>query len=186
MQPMEHYERTLHSETKFTGRVFSVTVDQVQLEDGTTSAREIVHHHGGACVLPLFANGDICLVRQFRYAFGRPLWELPAGKLEPGEDPFEAARRELSEECGLTADRFTDLGALLPTVGYCSETIYIWAATGLHQNGAHPDEGEFLTVKRMPLEEAYRMVMAGEIGDGKTVVAVLKAKALLDAGALTL
>lgn len=183
---MAHYERTLHTQPKFEGRVFSVTVDTVEMENGETSLREIVHHHGGACVLPLFANGDICLVRQFRYAFGQELWELPAGKLERGEDPFEAARRELSEECGLTADHYTDLGALLPTVGYDDEKIYIWAATGLHQSAAHPDEGEFLTVQRMPLDTAYRMVMRGEIGDAKTVTAILKVKAMLAEGTLTL
>ena len=100
-------------------------------EDGTTSTREIVHHHGGACILPVDADGSVTMVRQFRYAFGEEIWELPAGKLEAGEDPFEAAKRELGEECGLTADHFTDLGVVYPTVGYDSERIYIWAATGL-------------------------------------------------------
>jgi ADP-ribose pyrophosphatase len=183
---MAHFEKQLTTETKFKGRVFTVTVDTVELEDGETSVREIVHHSGGACVLPLFENGDTCLVRQFRYAFGQELWELPAGKLEPGEDPFEAAVRELGEECGLTAERFTNLGVILPTVGYDSEKIYIWAAAGLHQTAAHPDEGEFLTVQRIPLAEAYRMTMDGRITDAKTVVAVLKAQALLADGTITL
>ena len=85
-----------------------------------------------ACILPVDADGNITLVRQFRYAFGEEIWELPAGKLEAGEDPFEAAKRELSEECGLTADHFVDLGIVYATVGYDSEKIYLWAATGLH------------------------------------------------------
>lgn len=180
----KHFETTLSSATRFEGRVFTVTTDKVQLENGRTSTREIVHHHGGACIIPLFDNGDICLVRQFRYAFGKELWELPAGKLEPGENPFDAAKRELEEECGLTADRFIDLGALYPTVGYCTEVIYTWAATGLHPTAMHLDEGEFLTPQRVPLEEAYRMVLAGEIQDGKTVAAVLKVKALMAEGRL--
>ncbi len=181
---MQHFEKTLTSTTRFEGRVFTVTTDTVQLEDGTSAYREIVHHNGGACILPLFDNGDTCLVRQFRYAFGRELWELPAGKLEKGEDPFAAARRELEEECGLTADRYIDLGQMLPTVGYDTEIIYLWAATGLHQTQMHLDEDEFLTPQRIPLDEAYQMILRNEIGDAKTVAAILKAKALMAEGKL--
>ncbi len=180
-----HFEKRLSGDVRFTGRIFTVTVDDVELEDGTQSKREIVHHHGGACILPLFDNGDICLVRQFRYAFGKELWEIPAGKLEIGEDPFEAARRELTEECGLTADTYIDLGEMYPTVGYCSEIIYMWAATGLHKADMHLDAGEFLTPQRVPLDEAYRMVMSGEIRDGKTVAGILKLKALISEGKVT-
>ena len=179
---MAHFEKQLASETKFEGRIFTVTVDDIELEDGGKSKREIVHHHGGACILPLFDNGDICLVRQFRYAYGKELWELPAGKLEKNEDPFDAAKRELTEECGLTADTYIDLGEMYPTVGYCSEVIYIWAATGLHEAPMKLDEGEFLTPERIPLQKAYEMVMSGEIQDGKTMVAVLKIKALIAEG----
>ena len=179
---MAHFEKQLTSDVKFEGRVFSVTVDDVELEDGAKSKREIVHHNGGACILPLFDNGDICLVRQFRYAFGKVLWELPAGKLEKDEEPFEAAKRELTEECGLTADTYINLGEMYPTVGYCSEIIYIWAATGLHEADMKLDEGEFLTPERIPLETAYQWVMSGEIQDGKTVMAILKIKAMIQDG----
>ena len=92
---MPHTEAMLESKEIFNGRVIRVTLDKVQLEDGTTSTREVVHHHGGACVLPVDADGNVTMVRQFRYALGEELWELPAGKLEKGEDPFEAAKREL-------------------------------------------------------------------------------------------
>lgn len=177
-----HYEKRIGGETMFKGRIFTVERDRVELENGETSVREIVRHNGGACILPLFDNGDICLVRQFRYAYGQELLELPAGKLEPGEDPFEAAKRELTEECGLTADIYIDLGKLYPTVGYCSEVIHIWAATGLKETDMHLDEDEFLTPRRIPLAEAYRMVMDGEIRDGKTVVGVLKLRAMIDEG----
>ena len=120
---MAHTETMLESKEIFNGRVIRVTVDKVQLEDGSTSTREIVHHHGGACIVPYFEDGTICMVRQFRYAMQQELWELPAGKLEKGEDPFEAAKRELGEECGLTADHYPPLGEFYPTVGYDTEII---------------------------------------------------------------
>lgn len=171
---MPHTEAMLESKEIFNGRVIRVTLDKVQLEDGTTSTREVVHHHGGACVLPVDADGNITMVRQFRYALGEELWELPAGKLEAGEDPFEAAKRELSEECGLTADTYTELGVVYPTVGYDSERIYLWAAEGLHTVGQHLDAGEFLDVVKMPFAQALGLVMDGTIKDSKTQVALLK------------
>lgn len=171
---MAHTETMLESREIFNGRVIRVTVDKVQLEDGTTSTREIVHHHGGACILPVDADGSVTMVRQFRYAFGEEIWELPAGKLEPGEDPFESAKRELSEECGLSADNYIDLGVVYPTVGYDSEKIYLWAATGLHKGGQHLDAGEFLDVVRMPFEEALQKVLHGEIKDSKTQIGLMK------------
>lgn len=171
---MAHTEKQLNSQEIFNGHVIRVTLDTVELENGRTSKREIVHHHGGACVLALTEDGCVYLVRQFRYAFGEEVWELPAGKLEAGEDPFEAARRELAEECGVTADEYTDLGVLYPTVGYDSEKIYIWAAQGLHTVPQHLDEGEFLDVVKLPFDEALEMVMNGSIRDAKTVAALLK------------
>lgn len=177
---MAHTETMLESREIFNGRVIRVTVDKVQLEDGTTSTREIVHHHGGACILPVDADGSVTMVRQFRYAFGEEIWELPAGKLEPGEDPFESAKRELSEECGLSADNYMDLGVVYPTVGYDSEKIYLWAATGLHKGGQHLDAGEFLDVVRMPFEEALQKVLHGEIKDSKTQIGLMKYALLRD------
>lgn len=171
---MPHTEAMLESKEIFNGRVIRVTLDKVQLEDGTTSTREVVHHHGGACVLPVDADGNVTMVRQFRYALGEELWELPAGKLEAGEDPFEAAKRELSEECGLTADTYTELGVVYPTVGYDSEKIYLWAAEGLHAVGQHLDAGEFLDVVKMPFAQALGLVMDGTIKDSKTQIALLK------------
>ena len=156
MEKTVHYEKTLTSEVLFEGRVITLTKDTALLENGKTAEREVVHHHGGACILPYFEDGTICMVRQFRYAMQQELWELPAGKLEKGEDPFEAAKRELGEECGLTADNYISLGQFFPTVGYDTEVIY----------------------------KAYEMVMSGEIRDGKTIAGILKLKALIAEGRL--
>ena len=181
---MSHSETQLESRTVFEGRVITVTFDKVRLENGAEGTREVVHHHGGACIAALTDRDEIYLVRQYRYALGQELWELPAGKLEKGEDPFEAAKRELEEECGLTADKYTSLGEFYPTVGYDTEIIYTWVATGLHETRMHLDADEFLTPDRVPLTQAYEMVMRGEIKDGKTIAGVLKLKALLDEGKL--
>jgi len=171
---MVHFEKTLHSDEIFKGHVIRVTLDDVLLENGETAKREIVHHHGGACVLALTDGDEVYMVRQFRYALSEEIWELPAGKLEAGEDPFEAAKRELSEECGVTADEYLDLGVVYPTVGYDSEKIYIYAARGLHAVGQHLDEDEFLDVMKIPFADAVKMVMSGEIKDSKTIVGLLK------------
>ena len=181
---MSHSETQLESRTVFEGRVITVTFDKVRLENGAEGTREVVHHHGGACIAALTDRDEIYLVRQYRYALGQELWELPAGKLEKGEDPFEAAKRELGEECGLTADHYTPLGEFYPTVGYDTEVIYMWAATGLHKTQMHLDDDEFLTPDRIPLAKAYEMVMRNEIKDGKTIAGVLKLKALVDEGKL--
>ena len=173
-----HFEKMLTSEVLFEGRVVTLTKDTALLENGKTATREVVHHHGGACIVPYFEDGTICMVRQFRYAMQQELWELPAGKLEKGEDPFEAAKRELAEECGLVAEHYTDLGEFYPTVGYCSEIIYTWMATGLTPCAMHLDEDEFLTPEKLPFAEAVAMVLDGRIKDGKTVAAILKIDAL--------
>ena len=169
-----HFEKTLTSEVLFEGRVITLTKDTALLENGKTATREVVHHHGGACIVPYFEDGTLCMVRQFRYAMQQELWELPAGKLEKGEDPFLAAQRELEEECGVTAERFINLGELYPTVGYDSEKIYIWAAKGLKPTSQHLDDGEFLDVAALPFDDVLQMVMTDEIRDSKTVTAMLK------------
>ena len=184
MEKTTHYEKTLTSEVLFEGRVITLTQGTALLENGKTATREVVHHHGGACILPYFEDGTICMVRQFRYAMQQELRELPAGKLEKGEDPFEAAKRELGEECGLTADNYISLGQFYPTVGYDTEVIYTWVATGLHKTQMHLDADEFLTPDRVPLDKAYEMVMSGEIRDGKTIAGILKLKALIAEGKL--
>ena len=176
---MAHFEKKLSENTVFTGRVFSVSVDKVLLENGKTGEREVLHHHGGACIAALTPENEIYMIRQFRYAMGQELWELPAGKLEPGEDPEKAAHRELAEECGLMADTMRDIGPVYPSVGYDSEIIYCYLAQNLTPCEMHLDEDEFLNVDRIPFDELYSRCLSGEITDAKTVVSVLKTKLLL-------
>ncbi len=180
----KHNEIFLSREVIFEGRVFTVTKDIVALENGTQATRELTHHNGGACIVPYTDKGEIYMVRQFRYPFGKEVWELPAGKLEKGEDPFLAAQRELEEECGVTAKNYVSLGEFYPTVGYCTETIYMWVATDLTKTQMNLDEDEFLTPDTFPLETAYQMVMNGEICDGKTIAGILKLHALVQEGKL--
>ena len=176
---MAHTEKTISEETIFSGKVFTVKTKQVILENGKQQQREVVLHNGGAAILPVDDEGNVYLIRQYRIAFDAEVLEIPAGKLEKGEDPFEAAKRELSEETGFTAKHYFNLGEMWPTVGYCGEKIYIYLATGLTKGKIHPDDDEFVTTVKMPFEQAWNMCMDGTIKDGKTIVALLKAKEIL-------
>lgn len=179
---MAHFETLLNSEQLFKGRVISLTRDTVQLENGSTATREVVHHNGGAGVIALNEKNEIYLVRQYRHALRRELLEIPAGKLEPGEDPLVAARRELAEEAGVCAHELLALGTVIPTCGYCSEVIWLYAAKKLTVTAACPDEDELLSVTTMLLPQAVQAVLSGEIADAKTVAAVLKLNALRTQG----
>ena len=171
---MVFQEEQLSGEEKFSGHVVALRVDQARIGDGSVREREVVEHPGGVSVALLTDEDEVLMVRQYRYALKEELWELPAGKLEKDEDPFEAAKRELEEECGVTAERFINLGVLYPTVGYDSEKIYIWAAKGLKPTSQHLDDGEFLDVAALPFDDVLQMVMTDEIRDSKTVTAMLK------------
>ena len=151
---MEHFEKTLQSDVKFTGRIFTVKEDRILLENGEEAFRELVCHSGGVCVAALTEEDEILLVRQFRYPYGEVLTELPAGKLEPGEDPFKAAVREQMEETGTTGRDYISLGKLYPTPGYCGEIIHMWACRVAQMGEQKLDEGEFLDVLRLPLAAA--------------------------------
>lgn len=176
---MKHlYETTIDSTVLYDGKILRVEKDNVQLEDGTKTIREVVRHPGGVCVLALTDQNEVLLVRQFRYPHLAVTVEIPAGKLEYGENPEECGRRELLEECGCTADTFDYLGKLYPTPAYDSEVIRVYLAKGLHYNAQKLDAGEFLDVERMPFEEVLRHVMEDEYPDAKTQFAVLKYFAL--------
>ena len=182
MEQQAHQETMLRRERVFEGRVIHVTLDEVRLENGKTAMREIVRHHGGACVAALTEDDQLCFVRQFRYAYEKELLELPAGKLEAGEDPFLAAKRELEEEMGVTADSYVALGELYPTCGYCNEVIHLYAAKGLHRTAQHLDPDEFVTTLTIPFGEAEQMALDGRINDGKTIAAIFRLRALRQTG----
>lgn len=175
----ELLEERVEGRTLYTGRILELQVDQARLPNGALATREVVRHPGGVAVLPLMDDGTVVLVRQFRYPFGQVLLEVPAGKLEKGEDHYPAAMRELSEETGLEAGALTYLGSALASPGFCDEELHLYLGRHLTQKEMHPDEDEFLHVVRMPFQEAVEQVMSGAIRDAKTVAAVLKTKVLL-------
>ena len=177
---MEYTEKRLNGELKYSGVIVDVTLDNVELHDGTLTKREVVHHSGGVTILPVDENGMCWCVRQYRYPFGRMVLECCAGKLEPGEEPRAAALRELGEETGLVCDELIDLGPSYASPGYCTEVLHVYLALGLHQGEAHPDAGEFVNVEQYHISELVDMVMDGRIKDGKTVIAVLKASKVLE------
>jgi ADP-ribose pyrophosphatase len=163
----------------FDGRVFKVKVHDIELPDGKKSKREIVEHHGGVGVIAITPEKDVFMVTQYRIAADEMMLEIPAGKLEKGENPYDAGMRELEEETGYKTDKLTFLGEYFATPGYCTEKLSIYLATDLEYKGQHLDPGEFLNVSKIPLDKLYEMVMNNEIRDCKTAIAILKAKALL-------
>ena len=175
---MDMTEKTLASREVYRGRIIRVREDTVLLPNGKEGRREVVEHPGGVGILVLDGD-DVLLVRQYRYAFSRVLTEIPAGKREPGEEPSVTARRELKEEIGAEAEKWTELGALIASPGCYGETLYLYLAQELTFGATHPDEDEFLDVQRMPFDQAVEQCMRGELTDAKTVAALLKAKILL-------
>lgn len=176
---MKLNETPLRSITRYEGVVINVRLDLAELPDGSTALREVVEHPGGVAVLPLEDDGTVWCVRQFRYPFAEQLLEIPAGRLESGEEPEAAARRELSEETGLTCDRLIPLGRNYATPGYCGEVLHVYLARGLHQGTAHLDDGEFLNIEKHRLDELVDLALNDRLPDVKTAVAVLKANILL-------
>lgn len=172
---MELYEKTLSSETIYEGKIIRLTRDEIELPNGHHSIREVVGHPGGACAAAVDAAGNLLMVEQYRYPMGETTLEIPAGKLEYGEDPASAVARELREETGRTADSIEFLGVTYPTPGYCAEKLYLYLATGLHEGQQDLDADENLRVRLVPLRDAVKMVERNELKDGKTVTAILLA-----------
>jgi ADP-ribose pyrophosphatase len=173
-------EKTISSKQIYDGKVVKLYVDDAELDNGRKAVRELIKHPGGVCVLPLDDDGNVYMVKQFRYPFMTALTELPAGKLEFGEDHRQCGIRELKEETGATADSFEYLGCIYPTVAYDTEIIHMYLARGLHFGEQDLDEGEFLDVLKIPFDKVFEMAMNGELPDAKTQTAVLKTKILLD------
>ena len=182
---MKFFEETVESQVLFQGKIITLRKDKARLENGKTVNREVVEHPGGVSVAILTEKNELIFVRQFRYPYGKVLLELPAGKLEPGEDPFEAMKREQREETGTTAETYVSLGNIYPTPGYAGEIIRLWACRLTRDEGTlHLDEGEFLTNERIPLQQAVEMVLQNEIPDAKTQIGILKTAKLVEQGIL--
>ena len=182
---MQLEETFVSRDDKFDGHVVNLHVDTVRLPNGHESTREVVSHPGAVAVVVLDDEDNVFMVDQFRYPLGETLLEIPAGKLEPGEEPFEALKREQREETGTRAEKYVDLGVIYPTVGYCDERIYVWACRVTEVlEDLCLDDDEFLEVRKVPLAELERRILAGEIRDGKTQIALLKTANLVRAGRL--
>ena len=177
-------EEQVSFEYKFKGRIIKVRLDQARLPNGQIAGREVVEHPGGVTVAALTEQNELLFVRQFRYPYMQELLELPAGKLEPGEDPFEAMKREQREETGTFSDSYVFLGEIYPSPGYCGEILRLWACRVSGTCEMDLDEDEFLEVLKIPLEEAYQMALRGELPDAKTQIGVLRVYALVKAGKL--
>ena len=179
---MEFKEEMVSQETVYEGVIVNVRRDKARLMDGRITNREVVEHPGGVAVFAMDDQGRVALVRQYRYPMGEETLELPAGKLEPGEDPRDSGLRELAEETGLVPGTFEDMGCLYSSPGILAERIYLYFAKNLTQGPTHPDDGEFVETVWLPYQDLGDKARRGEIKDGKTLVGILKASFLLDAG----
>ena len=176
-------EVMIASEEIYDGHVVHLYKDTVRLPNGNAATRETVRHIGAVAIVPMTDDGKVIVVRQFRYPRGRVITEIPAGKLDSKtEDRLAAAKRELEEETGVTADEWIDLGDYYPAAAYTDERITMYLAKGLHQGIRNLDEDEFLNVMAVDLEALVQDVLSGNITDGKTQAALLKAYLLLKNG----
>jgi ADP-ribose pyrophosphatase len=166
-------EMRVASEDVFDGKLLHIKRDTVRMPDGAQAAREFVVHPGAAMIIPRLAQGRLLFERQFRYPLSRVFIEFPAGKVDPGEDPLAAAKRELTEETGYTAARWSHLATMHPVISYSTEQIDIFVADELTQVGAQPDAGEFIETFSTTLDEALLWLDRGDITDSKTMIGLL-------------
>ena len=172
--PPKELPKIINSQKVFEGRVFNVTVDTVK-EGEVTYQREVVHHHGSAVIIPVFDDGTVVLVRQYRHPAVRYLLEVPAGTLADGERPDAGAARELQEELGLVAARLERLSEFFVSPGFCEEKMWVYLATELSEGKQLLDEDEFLEIVRLPIVDALEMITSGEIQDAKTIIGLMLA-----------
>ncbi len=166
--------RVNHRETIRRGRVFDATIENVTLPNGVTIDLDVLRHPGAAAIVPLTNNNEVVMLRQYRHAIGKMLWEIPAGTLDEAEEPQACARRELMEETGYRADTWDDLGAVTPVAGYSDERILLYLARDLAPAEQDLDADEVLEVHTIPFERVVSMITTGEIEDAKTVVAIFR------------
>ena len=176
---MELMEKTVERHVLFEGAIVTLRRDKAQLINGQVVSREVVEHPCCVAILPLYRDGTVSIVRQFRYPFRQVVTELPAGKLERGEDHRPAALRELEEEVGVRAGELIYLGYLYTSPGFSTEVLHMYLARDLEPGVCHPDDDEFLECERIPFDQLVEQVVSGVICDAKTVALVLKAKAYL-------
>ncbi len=162
-------------ETTYAGRAFRVVSENITLPNGVMTDLDLIRHPGAAAIVPMADKETVILIRQYRHAVGGHIWEIPAGTLEPGEDPLDCARRELTEETGFSADNFEKISEIVPVPGYSDERIHLYVASGLSSGTQQLDEGEWLEVHQIPFFEAMEMVRSGKIQDGKTITGLLLA-----------
>ena len=169
-------EKKIASELIYDGKIIKVYKDKVICENGNEATREVVRHHGGVGILAVVEN-KILLVKQYRYPNATDTLEIPAGKLELGEEAGPAGKRELEEETGYSCKSMKLINEIYPTTGYCDEVIHLYEAKGLFkvENPLEGDEDEFIDVISMPIDEAYKKIMNNEIHDSKTIIAIMKA-----------
>ncbi|MGI6357313.1 MAG: NUDIX hydrolase [Bacillota bacterium] len=170
---MQNEEQRLNSRQVYAGKVVQLSVDQVRLPDGQTATREVVRHPGAVAILAVDDRQQVWLVRQYRYAVQEELWELPAGKLEGGEQPQAAAERELAEEAGLKADSWQLICSMYTAPGFCNERIWLYRACGLRPTVAQPDWDEQISAQAFAREQLQQMLLRGAIRDAKTLVGLL-------------
>ncbi len=173
MKGSKFKEERISGEVVYAGRFFKVCKDVVRLPDGSQGVRDYLRHPGAVAIVALTDEGNVVLERQYRYPLARDLVEIPAGKLEPGEDHLETGKRELLEETGYVAAHWTFLGLVHNAIGYSDEGIELWLATGLEKREAKLDEGEFLEVFTLPFAEALAMASDGRLSDVKTIIGLL-------------
>jgi ADP-ribose pyrophosphatase len=166
------FEETITSSHVFDGTLLQVYVDEVKLPDGSTSTRDWIKHPGASAVVPVFEDGTIMLLKQFRYPPQKLFIEVPAGKIDPGETPLTSARRELEEESGFSCENLEKVGSLYPAIGYADEEIFVYVGWGLQETSKQTDHDEFLINYRIPFSKALQMIENGDIKDGKTISAI--------------
>jgi ADP-ribose pyrophosphatase len=164
----------------YRGRVFNIIVDELEyFESGNSTIREVVEHPGGAVILAVFPDNRIILIKQYRYPIDKYIYELPAGKLDPGENPLECALRELEEETGYVAGKIKHLTYIYTSPGFCNEKLDIYLATELERRKQNLEEGEILNVEIKHINEAIRMIINGEIVDGKSIAGIMIGEKIL-------
>lgn len=168
------HEQTLSSRHVYDGTLLQVYVDEITLPDGTLSTRDWIKHPGASAIVPVFRDGTIMLLKQFRYPARKIFIEVPAGKIDPGESPSTTAVRELKEESGLVCDRMEQVGSLFPAIGYADEEIFVFVAWDLKPESKNVDDDEFLLNHRVSFSRAISMIETGEIKDAKTISAIMQ------------